>query len=128
MAVPSGTARSMPSLEPPAVLAPKLVTTRPRSGQRNDGMPAAPAGPASSDCASAAGVAIRAESGGFTDCKVGPFNDATTCGFAAGVAVADAAGAFLATAPGLAGMVSFIPILRGISAVMLLARTSSRTV
>src|ERR1700675_5075940 len=118
MAVPSGTARSMPSLEPPAVLAPKLVTTRPRSGQRNDGIPAAPAGLDSSG--SGAGVAMRAESLGFTDCKVGAFNDATTCGLAARAGAADAAGAFLAT--GLAGMVSFIPILRGISAVMLLAR------
>src|SRR5205085_5168390 len=64
---------------------------------------------------------------GFTDCRGGAFNDATTCGFAAGAAAADATGAFLATAPGLAGIVSFIPILSGISAVMSLARTSWRT-
>src|SRR5262245_6982393 len=106
----------MPSLEPLAVLAPKLVTTRPRSGQRNDGIPAAPAGLDSSG--SDVGVAIRAPaaSAGFIDDRVGAFNDATTCGFAAGAAAPDAAGAFLATAPGFAGIVSFIPTLRGISA------------
>src|SRR5258707_9124742 len=116
----------MPSLEPPAVLAPKLVTTRPRSGQRNDGMPAVPAGPDSSACVS--GVAIRALADGatdFTDCSVGPdWTCATCCGFAD----APAPGAFLATwvAPALAGMVSLIPILSGVSGVMLLAAVSSR--
>src|SRR5271170_7578965 len=98
MAVPSGTARSMPSLVPPAFLAPKLVTTRPRSGQRNDGMPAVPAGADSSDWVSA-GVAIRtlADSVGFTDCSVGAALSCAICTGFAGVAAAATAGLFLAT-------------------------------
>src|SRR5208282_3166290 len=115
----------MPSLVPPAFLEPKLVITRPRSGQRNDGMPAVPAGPDSSDWASAAGVATRTVSVGLTDCSVGPGFPAcaTWIGFV-GVAAAAPPATFLATAPVRAGMVSFIPTFKGVSAVMLLATVS----
>src|SRR5271154_5607579 len=104
----------MPSLVPPAFLAPKLVITRPRSGQRNDGMPAVPAGPDSSDWASAAGVATRTVSVGLTDCSVGPGFPAcaTWIGFAGTGAAAAPLATFLATAPDRTGMVSFIPTFK----------------
>src|SRR5580700_693682 len=142
----------MPSLAAPLTLAPKLLITRPRSGQRNAGwplaaMPAGPAVPASSAGGSTV-VATRAFADGSADAVFvgtagggGAPARGLCCGFAAAgppawasagalaepAVFADAVAGCPLDAATATGIVSFVPILSRASGWMPLATTMSFT-